>query len=225
MTLADVTNNQQDGSALLLLLVDLVKFSSGAIQHLTRIRQESRRYTDSYLNTHLVRPNRFKTYQELNSNGTFTDPYQQNNDPYADPYQQDPNNPNTNPYVDPYQQNNTNPYNDPYNQNQNQNNTNPYTDPYQQNQNTDPYNQNQNQNNTNPYADPYQQNQNPNANPYGYDGQARTDSLGNPIKVDSTKLQKDVIYFQPKKGAKDTTKTKQSKQVEEKKGNKKKNNG
>lgn len=194
-TLADVTNQQQDGSALLLLLIDLVKFSSSAIQHFNRIRQESRRYTESYLNQHFVRPNNFKTWAQL-SGGGYNDPYQPNTDPYADPYQQntdpynDPyqQNPNTNPYNDPYNQNQTNPYNDPYQQNPN---TNPYADPYQQNQNTNPYADPAQQNpNTNPYSDPYQQQNN-----YGYDGASPQDSL----KKDSIKTTQDsTIHFQKK---------------------------
>jgi len=127
-TLADVTNNQQDGSALLLLLMDLVKFSSTAIQHFSKIKQEARRYTDSYLTTHLVKPNRFKTWNEISNGGfetdPYNDPYQNNTDPYSDPYQ----NNNTDPYTDPYQNNNTDPYTDPY---QNNTNTDPYSDPYQ----------------------------------------------------------------------------------------------
>lgn len=176
-TLADVTNNQQDGSALLILLIDLVKFSSSAIQHFKRIRHEARRYTDSYLNTHFVRPNHFKSWAEM-SNGGFNDPYQQPMDPYSDPYQQ---NPNTNPYGDPYQQNPTMPYTDPYSNPYQQNpNTKPYSDPYQQ-PTTDPYNNPYQTPTANPYSDPYQQNQTnpyPNQNGgYGFDGSQATDSL------------------------------------------------
>jgi hypothetical protein len=183
-TLTDVTSNQQDGSALLLLLIDLVKFSSTAIQHFQRIRQEARRYTDAYLVTHFVKPNRFKTWAELNGNGTYNDPYQQNT---------------TDPYADPYQQNTTDPYADPYQQNQNQNqNTNPYADPYQQNQNTT----------TDPYADPYQQNQNQNTNPFGVDGQARPDSLNKFFPRDSIQTKPANTIVTPKPAVKDSTKIK-----------------
>lgn len=202
-TLADVTNNQQDGSALLLLLVDLVKFSSAAIQHFNRIRQEARRYTDSYLVQHFIKPNRFKTWTELSGNGSF-------NDPYADPFQQ---NQTTDPYADPFQQNQT---------------TDPYADPFQQNQNTttDPYQQNQ----TNPYNDPYQQNQT--TDPFGLDGQARPDSL-NQVPADSSKLKETDVIIIPKPVKKDTAKVKtmpyeiykkdQRKKIQEKKNTKKKN--
>ncbi|MEO0338120.1 MAG: hypothetical protein AAF242_02795, partial [Bacteroidota bacterium] len=176
-TLADVTGNQQDGSALLVLLIDLVKFSSSAIQHFKRIRQEARRYNDSYLNRHFIQPNRFKTWAELSGNGTYQ------NDIYNDPYNQN----TTDPYSDPYNQNTTtDPYSDPYNQNTT-------TDPYQQQNTTDPYNQNT----TNPYnTDPYQ-NQNQN-DPYNFDGASKSDSLSKFYPVDSTKLKKqDSIYIKP----------------------------
>ena len=200
-TLADVTNQQQDGSALLLLLIDLVKFSSSAIQHFNQIRQEARRYTDSYLIQNFVRPNRFKTWAELSGGGysdPYADPYQQN----TDPYQQNNNtNPYSDPYADPYQQNtNTNPYSDPYQQNTN---TNPYTDPYQQNTNT------------NPYGDPYQQNTNTNPyqqqNNYGYDGTSPQDSLKKYLPVDASKVQTpQTIDFSKKPPVKDTTKVSQT---------------
>ncbi|GAB5554871.1 MAG: hypothetical protein Sapg2KO_44620 [Saprospiraceae bacterium] len=201
-TLADVTNNQQDGSALLLLLVDLVKFSSTAIQHFNRIRQEARRYTDSYLVQHFIKPNRFKSWAELSGNGSF-------NDPYADPFQQ---NQTTDPYADPYQQNQTDPYADPFQQNQNTT-----TDPYQQNQ-TDPYN------------DPYQQNQN--TDPFGLDGQARPDSLSQISKDSSKVKTTDVIIIpktvkkdssKVKTAPYDIYKKDQRKKIQEKKNTKKNN--
>jgi hypothetical protein len=211
-TLADVTNNQQDGSALLILLIDLVKFSSSAIQHFKRIRQEARRYTDSYLNTHFVRPNHFKSWAEM-SNGGFNDPYQQPMDPYSDPYQQ---NPNTNPYGDPYQQNPTNPYNDPFQQNPANNPyADPYSDPYQQP--TDPYQQNPNANpyqqpTANPYGDPYQQNQQnpyPNQNSgYHFDGSPAVDSLKQ-YRPPST-ARPGTLHF-PRKTGMDSTKVKKTK--------------
>ncbi len=175
-TLADVTGNQQDGSALLVLLIDLVKFSSSAIQHFKRIKQEARRYNDSYLNRHFIQPNRFKTWAELSGNGTYQ------NDTYNDPYQQN----TTDPYSDPYQQNTIDPYSDPYQQ---QNNN---TDPYQQNT-SDPYNQNP----TNPYDTNPNQNQNPN-DPFNFDGATKSDSLSKFYPVDSTQLKKqDSIYIKP----------------------------
>ncbi|HKK76698.1 MAG TPA: hypothetical protein VJ953_16595 [Saprospiraceae bacterium] len=207
-TLADVTNNQQDGSALLILLIDLVKFSSSAIQHFKRIRSEARRYTDSYLNTHFVQPNHFKNWSEISNRG-YNDPYQQPSDPYNDPYNQNPND----PYSDPYQQNPTNPYNDPYNQNQNtdpynQNQTDPYNNPYQQNQNTNPYQQNQ----TDPYNNPYNQTQNTNPyqqnNGYNFDGSQRVDSLKPYWPPSGAKP--DSLHI-PKKPAVDSSKIKKTK--------------
>jgi len=184
--LADVTGNQMDGSPLLILLFDLVKFTGGAVSHFVQIRREARTYNDQYLNRYFISPNRFKTWREL-TGGTYQDPYSNQgynslpNDPYGnqtDPYgnQTDPYGNQTNPYgnqnTDPYG-NQTNPYGnqtDPYG-----NQTNPYG-----NQNTDPYG-----NQTNPYGnqtDPYGNQTNPygnqtnpyggnqNANPYGNGG-------------------------------------------------------
>ena len=103
--LADVTGSQMDGSPLLFLLFDLVKFTGGAVSHFAKIRREARLYNDTYLNRHFIYPNRFKTWREL-SQGGLNDPYGGNtlsnmNDPYGNPY--------TNQGNDPYNNHNTNP--------------------------------------------------------------------------------------------------------------------
>ena len=200
--LADVTGNQMDGSPLLILLFDLVKFTGSAVSHFVQIRREARTYNDQYLNRYFIAPNRFKTWREL-TGATYQDPYSNQgynslpNDPYGN--QTDPYGNQTNPYgnqnTDPYG-NQTNPYGnqtDPYG-----NQTNPYgnqnTDPYGNqtnpygNQNTDPYgNQNTDPygNQTNPYGnqntDPYGNQTNPygnqNTNPNG--GNFNTNPYGN----------------------------------------------
>jgi len=184
--LADVTGNQMDGSPLLILLFDLVKFTGGAVSHFVQIRREARTYNDQYLNRYFIAPNRFRTWREL-TGGTYQDPYSNQgynslpNDPYGN--QTDPYGNQTNPYgnqnTDPYG-NQTNPYGnqntDPYG-----NQTNPYG-----NQNTDPYgnqtNPNTNQN-TNPYGNQTNPNTNQNTNPYGNQtnpyGNQNTDPYGN----------------------------------------------
>jgi hypothetical protein len=183
--LADVTGNQMDGSPLLILLFDLVKFTGSAVSHFVQIRREARTYNDQYLNRYFIAPNRFKTWREL-TGATYQDPYSNQgynslpNDPYGnqtDPYGNQTNpygNQNTDPYgnqTNPYGNQNTDPYGNQTNPYGNQN-TDPYgnqTNPYG-NQNTDPYG-----NQTNPYGnqntDPYGNQTNPygnqNNDPYG----------------------------------------------------------
>ena len=191
--LADVTGNQMDGSPLLILLFDLVKFTGSAVSHFVQIRREARTYNDQYLNRYFIAPNRFKTWREL-TGATYQDPYSNQgynslpNDPYGnqtDPYgnQTDPYGNQTNPYgnqTNPYGNQNTDPYGNQTNPYGNQN-TDPYgnqTNPYG-NQNTDPYG-----NQTNPYGnqntDPYGNQTNPygnqNTDPYG---NQNTDPYGN----------------------------------------------
>ncbi len=214
-SLADVTGNQMDGSPLLILLFDLVKFTGSAVSHFVQIRREARTYNDQYLNRYFIAPNRFKTWREL-TGATYQDPYSNQgynslpNDPYGnqtDPYgnQTDPYGNQTNPYgnqTNPYGNQNTDPYGNQTNPYGNQN-TDPYgnqTDPYG-NQNTDPYG-----NQTNPYGN---QNTNPNGgnlntNPYGNGsgapmGQYAPRTVPQTGSTSTPASQSDAIWLNPQK--------------------------
>jgi hypothetical protein len=68
-TLADVT--EKDGSALLLLLVDLIKMAGEMSQHFKTLRFEKEYMNDQYIQTHLVAPNKLPSWGELSAATTI----------------------------------------------------------------------------------------------------------------------------------------------------------
>lgn len=87
--LSDVTQDEVDGSAIVILLIELVKLSSEGIHGLVQMRKNAKKYDDTYLSQHLVRPNQFRYWEQLgsnNSNDSYNDNY---NDTYDDINNQD----------------------------------------------------------------------------------------------------------------------------------------
>ena len=66
--LADATvdeNEEVMGSAVLLLVVELIGLTKGLTNYFAAIKRESRQYTDAYLQEHLVQPYRWRYWDEL----------------------------------------------------------------------------------------------------------------------------------------------------------------
>lgn len=92
--LADATMAQQeDGAALFLLITELVGLTKGLVGYFGQMERESKLYTESYLNTHLVSPYRWRYWDELSGG---VSPYEKfemtqnpaGNQPWQDPVQQ-----------------------------------------------------------------------------------------------------------------------------------------
>ena len=73
-TLADAQVMDEDGSAILLLITELIGLTKGLVDYVAEIKKEARRYNDAYLNQHLVGPYRWKTWGELDGTRTYEDP-------------------------------------------------------------------------------------------------------------------------------------------------------
>ncbi|NUO01964.1 MAG: hypothetical protein HUU01_15275 [Saprospiraceae bacterium] len=80
-----------DGSAILLLVVELIGLTKGLAGYFSDMKREARQYTDSYLQEHLVQPYRWRYWDELAGS---TSPYEKFDPnmqmPYHDPYAVDP---------------------------------------------------------------------------------------------------------------------------------------
>ena len=64
-TLADAGGMENDGSAILLLVTELIGLTKGLIDYYQDIKKEARRYNDAYLNLHFYEPYRWKTWEEI----------------------------------------------------------------------------------------------------------------------------------------------------------------
>jgi len=86
-----VDGEEVDGSAVLLLVVELIGLTKGLANYFSAMKRESRLYTDSYLQEHLVQPYRWRYWDELSGS---TSPYEKFDPnmqmPYNDPYATDP---------------------------------------------------------------------------------------------------------------------------------------
>lgn len=80
-----------DGSAVLLLVVELIGLTKGLASYFSAMKRESKLYTESYLQEHLVQPYRWRYWDELAGS---TSPYEKFDPnmqmPYNDPYTADP---------------------------------------------------------------------------------------------------------------------------------------
>lgn len=142
--LADVTNNQVDGSPIVLLLIELVSLSSEGITGLVQMRKNAKKYDEQYLTQHLVRPNQFKYWNQLGNDSYNNDNYNNDNDSYNndnDNYNNDNDNYNNDTFEDNYDNNTNNNDND---NNDNNDNDNYDEDTY----NNDSYNNTNNNDNT-----------------------------------------------------------------------------
>lgn len=90
-TLADATADQVDGSALLLIVTELINLTRGLTVYFAQMQREARMYTEDYLNQHLVKPHRWRYWNEVQAG-------EGNGDHYTDYIQYhdiQTNNPNT----------------------------------------------------------------------------------------------------------------------------------
>ncbi|MEM9920985.1 MAG: hypothetical protein AAF990_22990 [Bacteroidota bacterium] len=74
--LADATQNEIDGSAILLLITEIIGLSKGMSDYFSKLRREARQYNQAYLYKHLVNPHRWKSWSEL-AGGRIAPNYQQ----------------------------------------------------------------------------------------------------------------------------------------------------
>jgi hypothetical protein len=68
--LADATAEQTDGSATLLLVVELVGLTKGLINYFSQVKQQSRQFNETYLQQHLIQPFKFRTWDEISAEGS-----------------------------------------------------------------------------------------------------------------------------------------------------------
>lgn len=68
----DITG--EDGSALLLILAEIIPLITDGVGYIKKIRQQSKKYTHEYLDAHLVEPNRFHLWDEISNDGAFDYP-------------------------------------------------------------------------------------------------------------------------------------------------------
>lgn len=66
-TLADATADQVDGSPLLLIVTELINLTRGLTVYFAQMQREARMYTEDYLNQHLVKPHRWRYWNEVQS--------------------------------------------------------------------------------------------------------------------------------------------------------------
>jgi hypothetical protein len=64
-TLADATADQVDGSPLLFIITELINLSRGLTAYFTQMQREARIYSEDYLNQHLVKPHRWRYWNEV----------------------------------------------------------------------------------------------------------------------------------------------------------------
>lgn len=95
---ADLTQNQVDGSAIFLLVTEMIGLTKGLIDYFGQIERESKMYTDTYLQEHLVLPYRWRYWDELRGGISPYEKFQMNQNPdlnnqyydYNQPQQQQP---------------------------------------------------------------------------------------------------------------------------------------
>ncbi len=62
---AAISNQEVDGSAVLLLVIELIGLTKGLTSYFAEIRREARQYTEAHLQEHLVLPYRWRYWDEL----------------------------------------------------------------------------------------------------------------------------------------------------------------
>jgi hypothetical protein len=88
---ATIAGDDLDGSALLLLVTELIGLTKGLADYFGDIRQEARSYTEAHLQENLVQPYRWRSWDELAGSVSSYESYRQTEDfdsgdePVADP--------------------------------------------------------------------------------------------------------------------------------------------
>jgi hypothetical protein len=111
--LADANEEQIDGSATILLILELVGLTKGLFNYFSQVRQHSRQFSEKYLQENLIQPFHFRTWDEIGAEGSMMpSPAQDIYAPYMmeapslDPLLQETSNlltPNPTYQEDPYQ--------------------------------------------------------------------------------------------------------------------------
>lgn len=91
-TLADaaVTNNDKDGSAVLLLVIELIGLTKGLTNYFAEIKREARQYTEAHLQEHLVQPYRWRYWDELAGSVSPYEKFEKSDILVTDPAKEDP---------------------------------------------------------------------------------------------------------------------------------------
>lgn len=79
--LADASQNTVDGSAIFLLVTELIGLTKGLVDHFAQIERESRMYTETYLAENLVTPYRWRYWDELSGGVSPYEKFQMNGNP------------------------------------------------------------------------------------------------------------------------------------------------
>lgn len=69
--LADANAENVDGSAAVLLIVELVGLTKGLINYFSKVRQHSRRFSENYLQQNLIQPFHFRAWDEISAEGSM----------------------------------------------------------------------------------------------------------------------------------------------------------
>ena len=69
--LADANAEQVDGSAAVLLIVELVGLTKSLVSYFSQVRQHSRRFSENYLQQNLILPFRFRSWDEISAEGSM----------------------------------------------------------------------------------------------------------------------------------------------------------
>lgn len=69
--LADANEEHLDGSAAILLIVELVGLTKGLFDYFSRVRQHSRQFSENYLQEHLIQPFQFRSWDEIGAEGSM----------------------------------------------------------------------------------------------------------------------------------------------------------
>lgn len=91
-TLADaaVDNADVDGSAVLLLVIELIGLTKGLTSYFAEIKREARQYTEAHLQEHLVQPYRWRYWDELAGSVSPYEKFEKGSDLNLESVQEDP---------------------------------------------------------------------------------------------------------------------------------------
>lgn len=160
-TLADATADQVDGGPLLLIITELINLTRGLTAYFAQMQREARMYTEDYLNQHLIKPHRWRYWNEVQAgegNGDHYTDYIQ----YHDIQTTNPNSANGFPATDLNNLNNswnsTNNNTNNNSWNNNTNNTGTDWNNTNNSNNTGNWNNNTTTNNTGTTTDPWNTN-------------------------------------------------------------------
>lgn len=86
---ASVSQEEVDGSAVLLLVVELIGLTKGLTSYFAEIKREARQYTESHLQEHLVLPYRWRYWDELAGSASAYEKFEKSPDVQLNEAQRD----------------------------------------------------------------------------------------------------------------------------------------